>query len=74
VGGLDPRSLGVSLAGLTFSGSSGEPRVVSLDDERLQDRFHAEESKSSSPWRWTKGELVLSPDFWEAFPGTSHCL
>jgi Hint domain len=69
VGGLDPRSLGVSLTGLVFSGSRGEPRAVPLDDERLQDGFHAEEAKSASPWRWTKGELVLGPDFWEGLSG-----
>jgi hypothetical protein len=69
VGGRDPRSLGVSLTGLVFSGSRGEPRAVPLDDERLQDGLHAEEAKSASPWRWTKGELVLGPDFWEGLSG-----
>jgi hypothetical protein len=69
IGGLDPRSLGLWLVGLVFSGSRGEPRAVSLDDERLQDGLHPEEAKSASPWRWTKGELVLSPDFWEDLSG-----
>ena len=37
---------------------------VPLDDERLQDGLHPGEAKSGVAWRWTKGELALSPDFW----------
>jgi hypothetical protein len=69
VGGADPRALGVMLHGLVFSGSRGAPHTVSLDDERLQDGLHPEERRSASPWRWTKGELTLCPDFWSGLSG-----
>jgi hypothetical protein len=69
VGGTDPRSLGLSLVGLVFSGGRGEARSVSLDDERLVGGLHPEEGASGSPWRWTKGELVLTSEFWGGFSG-----
>jgi hypothetical protein len=69
VGWADRRSLGVSLVGLAFSNGHGEARSVSLDDERLKDGLHPEEAKDRVAWRWTKGELVLSPDLWAGLPG-----
>jgi Hint domain len=69
VGGADPRSLGLSLVGLVFSGGRGEARPVSLDDERLKGGLHHEEAKSGARWRWTKGELILNPEFWGGFSG-----
>jgi hypothetical protein len=69
VAGGDPRSLGLSLVGLVFSNGRGEARSVSLDDERLKDGLHPEEAQGGVAWRWTKGELVFSPDFWAGLPG-----
>jgi hypothetical protein len=69
VGGGDPRPLGVSLSGLVFFGGRGEARSVHLDDERLQDGLNPEEGRDGVAWRWTKGELALSPDFWEGLSG-----
>jgi hypothetical protein len=69
VGGADPRSLGLSLVGLAFSNGRGEARSVSLDDARLTDGLHPEEAQGGVAWRWTKGELVLSPDFWVGLSG-----
>ena len=67
--GGDSRELGVSLTGLSFSGDEGESRPVPLDDERLKEGLHPAEGKDGVAWRWTKGELVLSPDFWEGLSG-----
>ena len=69
VAGADPRSLGLSLVGLVFLSGRGEARSVSLDDERLKDGLHPEEAQGGVAWRWTKGELALSPDFWAGLPG-----
>jgi hypothetical protein len=69
VGGSDPRPLGVSLTSLVFLSGGGHVRSVNLDDERLQEGLHPGEAKSGVAWRWTKGELVLSPDFWEGLSG-----
>jgi hypothetical protein len=65
----DPRELGLKLHALSFCGRSSEPISVSLDDKRLMDGFYAEEGESGAAWRWTKGELVLSREFWSAFAG-----
>jgi hypothetical protein len=69
LGDGDPRFLGLSLSGLVFSNGRGEARSVSLDDERLKDGLHPEEAHDGVAWRWTKGELVLSPDLWTGLPG-----
>jgi hypothetical protein len=69
LGGGDPRPLGLSLTGLVFLGGRGDVRPVQLDDERLQDGLHPGEAKSGVAWRWTRGELALSPDFWEGLSG-----
>jgi hypothetical protein len=69
LGGGDPRPLGVSLTGLVFSGGRAEVRSVNLDDERLSGGLHPEEGTDGLAWRWTKGELALSPDFWEGLSG-----
>jgi Hint domain len=69
VGGGDPRPLGVPLTGLVFLGGRAEVRSVRLDDERLQDGLHPEEGRDGLAWRWTKGELALSPDFWQGLSG-----
>jgi hypothetical protein len=69
LGGGDPRPLGVSLTGLVFLAGRGDVRSVLLDDERLQDGLHPGEAKSGVAWRWTRGELALSPDFWEGLSG-----
>jgi hypothetical protein len=69
VGGADPRSLGFSLVGLVLSSGRGDARSVFLDDERLRDGLHPEEAQNGVAWRWTKGELVLSPDFWAGLSG-----
>jgi hypothetical protein len=60
----DSRELGVSLYGLAFVGSGGESRRVSLDDPRLAGGLHNDEATVGAHWRWTKGELVLDPQFW----------
>jgi Hint domain len=69
LGGGDPRSLGVSLTGLVFLGGHGDVRPVDLDDERLQDGLHPGEAQSGVAWRWTNGELALSPAFWQGLSG-----
>ncbi len=65
----DTRELGVCLCGLAFVGSGGEARRVSLDDPRLGEGLHGDEAKSGAYWRWTKGELVLDPQFWAGLTG-----
>jgi hypothetical protein len=69
VGQADRRELGVCVYGLAFVGSGGEARRVSLDDPRLGEGFHGEEASSRAYWRWTKGELVLDPQFWAGLSG-----
>jgi len=65
--GEDSRELGLCVLGLSLSGSAGEPRSISLDDERLKTCFHPEEAGDGVAWRWTKGELILNPDLWSGF-------
>ncbi|MBV8104522.1 MAG: Hint domain-containing protein [Hyphomicrobiales bacterium] len=65
----DRRELGVALYGLAFVGSGGEARRVSLDDPRLGEGLHGDEASSGAYWRWTKGELVLDPQFWAGLTG-----
>jgi Hint domain len=65
----DNRELGVSLYGLAFEGSGGEARRVSLDDPRLAGGLHSDEATVGAHWRWTKGELVLDPQFWAGLTG-----
>ncbi len=60
----DRRELGVSLYGLAFVGSGGEARRISLDDPRLAGGLHNDEAAVGAHWRWTKGELILDPQFW----------
>jgi Hint domain len=68
-GGADPRQLGVCLTGLSFFGGGGEPRSISLNDERLKGGLHPEEAESGVDGRWTKGELIIDPEFWEGASG-----
>ena len=42
---------------------------VSLDDARLGEGLHGDEASSGAYWRWTKGELVLDPQFWAGLTG-----
>ena len=65
----DPRELGVCLCGLAFVGSGGEARRVSLDGPRLAGGLHSDEAAVGAHWRWTKGELVLDPQFWAGLTG-----
>jgi hypothetical protein len=65
----DRRELGVALYGLVFVGSGGKVRRVSLDDPRLGDGLHGDEASSGAYWRWTRGELVLDPQFWAGLTG-----
>jgi hypothetical protein len=65
----DARPLGVPLRGLVFVGGRGETRSVALDDARLDEGCHSIESDAAARWRWTKGELVLDPHFWEGLAG-----
>jgi hypothetical protein len=65
----DTRELGVCLCGLAFVGLGGEARRVSFDDPRLGEGLHGEEANSAAYWRWTKGELVLDPQFWAGLTG-----
>jgi hypothetical protein len=30
-----------------------------------KDGFHSGEGKDEVAWRWTKGEVILSPSFWD---------
>ena len=69
VGIPDARSLGISLRALVFSGSGGEPRSVAPHELHVADGVHPEEAQSACSWRWTTGELSLSPDFWQGLSG-----
>ena len=69
VGVGDRRELGICLFGLTFAGSGGGSRRISIDDARLCEGIHDGEAKSGAQWRWTKGELVLDPQFWADMTG-----
>jgi hypothetical protein len=69
VGQADRRELGVCVYGLAFVGSGGEARRVSLDDQRLVGGLHKDEATVRAHWRWTKGELVLDPQFWAGLTG-----
>ena len=69
IGVGDRRELGICLFGLTFAGSGGGSRRVSIDDARLCEGIHDGEAKSGTQWRWTKGELVLDPQFWADMTG-----
>jgi hypothetical protein len=68
-GSSDNRTLGVMLLGLALSGSGGEPRRISLDDDRLGDGVHHVEDHGGSLRRWTNGEFVLDPRLWEGLSG-----
>ena len=67
LGSSDRRTLGVMLQGLALSGSGGEPRRISLDDQRLSDGVHDVEDGGLR--RWTNGEFVLDPRLWEGLSG-----
>jgi hypothetical protein len=69
IGVGDRRELGICLFGLTFAGSGGGSRRVSIDDARLGEGLHDGEAHSGTQWRWTKGELVLDPQFWADMTG-----
>jgi hypothetical protein len=69
LGSPDQRRLGVMLLGLALSGSGGEPRRISLDDDRLSDGVHQVEDHDGSLRRWTNGEFVLDPRLWEGLSG-----
>ena len=68
VGVSDGRRLGVSLLGLAFVGQ-GETRKIALDDPRLADGFHPQEAEAGAHWRWTTGELRLSPELFAGLAG-----
>jgi hypothetical protein len=68
-GSSDYRTLGVMLLGLSLSGCSGEPRRISLDDDRLADGIHHVEDRGGGLARWTNGEFVLDPRLWEGLSG-----
>ena len=36
---------------------------------RACEGLHGEEASSGAYWRWTKGELVLDPQFWAGLTG-----
>ena len=65
----DTRTLGLWLTGLSFSGGAGEPRRISVDDERLRDGVYGVEQHAGRRWRWTNGELVLDPQLWAGMEG-----
>jgi Hint domain len=66
----DHRDLGVMLAALSLSGShGGEPRCIALDDKRLSEGVHGVENHGGALRRWTKGEAILDPQFWEGLSG-----
>jgi hypothetical protein len=67
--GGDSRELGVSLTALSFSGDQCEHRAVPLDDERLNGGVYPQEGRDGVAWRWTKGDLPLSSDFWDGLSG-----
>jgi hypothetical protein len=69
LGSSDERRLGVMLLGLALSGTGGEPRRISLDDDRLGEGVHHVESHGGSLRRWTNGEFVLDPRLWEGLSG-----
>lgn len=69
LGSSDQRRLGVMLLGLALSGSGGEPRRISLDDDRLVDGLHHVEDHGGGLRRWTNGEFVLDPRLWEGLSG-----
>ena len=68
-GSPDQRALGVMLAGLVLSGSGGEPRQISLDDDQLVEGIHHVEDHGGRLRRWTNGEFVLDPRLWEGLSG-----
>jgi Hint domain len=69
LGSSDERRLGVMLLGLALSGSGGEPRRISLGDDRLGDGVHQVEDHGGGLRRWTNGELALDPRLWEGLSG-----
>ena len=69
LGSSDRRKLGVMLLGLALSGSGGEPRRISLHDDRLADGVHHVENHGGNLRRWTNGEFVLDPRLWEGLSG-----
>jgi hypothetical protein len=69
LGSSDERRLGVMLLGLALSGSGGEPRRISLGDDRLGDGVHQVEDHGGSLRRWTNGEFALDPRLWEGLSG-----
>jgi hypothetical protein len=70
LGSRDQRDLGVMLAGISISGShGGESRRIALDDKRLRDGFHGLENHGGAQRRWTTGEAILDPRFWEGLSG-----
>jgi hypothetical protein len=62
----DSRMLGVMLCdGLAFG-----DRQISLGDARLRDGLHQLEIHGGNlRRRWTNGELVLDPQFWDGLSG-----
>ncbi len=68
-GAGDRRSLGLKLTGLSFSGGSGEPRRICVDDRRLCEGVYSVEERAGTSWRWTTGELVLDPQLWAGLEG-----
>ncbi len=69
LGSGDPRTLGVMLFDLSFSGGHGEVRQISLGDERLRDGIHQLEDHCGGPRRWTNGNLALDPQLWDGVTG-----
>src|SRR5271166_5727893 len=60
-GSSDPRSLGVMLSGLAFSGTHrGEPHRIALDDERLSAGVYQVENHAGALPRWTDGSRPRS--------------
>ena len=64
-GSGDQRMLGVMLGDEIAFGD----RKVLLDDERLRDGIHQLEDHGGNLRRWTNGELVLDPQFWDGLSG-----
>ncbi len=64
-GSNDPRMLGVMLCDELALGH----RKVSLGDERLRDGVHQLENHDGNLRRWTNGELILDPQFWDGLSG-----